>query len=355
MIPRRAVFRGAAFALLSLLFAGGTGCSRKPTPKQIEAWNAELAGLQTEQDSLRARAAELVAVDPRIRSLPEGDVVIAVPTAFVRSVIHRLFADVVSHVTLSIGGIKAHAEKKIKKIVPIGEFKVDVDIDKVVGKLRPGDPRIGFGGDSVSMSLPVTLAEGKGEATIHFVWDGKNVAGLTCGDLDITQKVTGDVIPDHYVVAGSVGLVVKGRQVVAALRFPETRWRIRVKASKESWDAIHKILDEKKGVCGWVLEKVDVPNLLKNLSEEKGFNVRLPIDKIKPAVIPAGISDSVSVGDRTFAVAAQMSGLRIDPDALWFSARVNLEGVPRAPLPAKAAGVGSRDDQNVQPKLVTTP
>ena len=330
--------------------------SRKPSPEQIQAWNAEITALQAEQDSLRARAAELVAADVRIQSLPEGDIVVAVPTAFVRSVVTRLFEDVASNVTLRIGGIKAHAQKKVKKIVTIGEFVVDVDITRVLGKLRPGEPAISFGGDSISLSLPVTIAEGRGEATIHFVWDGKNVADLTCGDLDITQKVTGNVIPENYLVTGALHLRVHGRQVLATLRFPETRWRIRVKPSKESWDAILALLEEKKGVCGWVLEKVDVPSILTNLTEEKGFNVKLPIDKIRPLLLPAGIRDSVTVGGRTLAIAAQTSSLRVDPDALWFSARVKVEGVDSLELRTEdEEHPRAARAQNVQPMLVTMP
>jgi len=352
----------ARIAVLAVvLVAAGLGTwklvgSRKPSPEQVRAWNAEITALQAEQDSLRAHAAELVAADERIQSLPEGDIVVAVPTAFVRGVVTRLFEDVASKVTLSIGGIKAHAKKKVKKIVTIGEFTVDVDIQRVLGKLRPGDPDITFGGDSVSLALPVTIAEGRGEAMIHFVWDGKNVADLTCGDLDITQKVTGNVIPEKYLVTGALHLRVRGRQVQATLRFPETRWRIRVKPSKESWDAILALLEEKKGVCGWVLEKVDVPSILTNLAEEKGFNVKLPIDKIRPLLLPAGIRDSVTVGGRSLAIAAQTNSLRVDPDALWFSARVKVEGVDSLGLRLKdVEHPPAASAQNVQPMLVTMP
>lgn len=328
---------GALAVVLALMAANG--CSRTATPQQIDTWNRELASLQSEQDSLRARAAALVAADERIRSLPKGDIVVAVPTAFVRSVVEHLFRDVVSNVTLSLSGIKAHAAKKVKKIVPIGEFVVDVDITRVVARLRPGKHSISFGGDSVSLTLPVSIAEGKGEATIHFVWNGKNIADLACGDLDLTQKVAGDVIPDDYVVSGVLALAIRGRHVVASLHFPETRWRIRVKPSKESWDAIHAILEEKRGVCGWVLDKVNVPNLLTNLTEEKGFSVKLPIDKIQPVVLPAGIRDSVTVGERTLAISAQAQSIRVDPDALWFSARVGVEGVAPA---TGSGGVGDK-------------
>ena len=324
MTARRVLLALAALLAVALL---GTGCTRKPSSEQLRAWSDELGRLQAEQDSLRARSAELVAKDPRILGLPPGEVVVAVPTAFVRSVIDHLFRDVVDNVTLSLSGIKAHAAKKVKKVVTIGEFVVDVDIQKVVGKLRPGQPAIAFGGDSISLSLPISVTEGYGEALVHFVWDGKNVAGLTCGDLDITQKVTGNVIPGDYNVSGVMALVIHGRRVKSALRFPETRLRLRVKPSQESWDAINAILEEKHGVCGWVLDKVDVPNILTNLAEEKGFSVKLPLDKLKPVLLPAGIQDSVTVGGKTLAISARTNTIRIDPDAIWYSADARLEGV----------------------------
>ena len=152
------------------------------------------------------------------------------------------------------------------------------------------------------------------------------VAGATCGDIDVTQKVSVNVIPSDYVVTGSLSLAIQGRRVVGSLHFPETRLRIRVKPSQASWDAVNALLAEKQGVCGFVLEKVDVPSILSNVTEAKGFNVRLPLEKLKPFVVPAGVRDSVTVGGRTLAVSAETRTLRIDPDAIWYSASVRVEG-----------------------------
>jgi hypothetical protein len=268
------------------VFVIGSACSRKPSPQELQAWNDEIQRLQAEQDSLRNRSAILVSNDPRLQNLPKGEVVIAVPTAFLRSVIERLFTDVVSNVTLQLSGIKAHVAKSVKKVVTVGEFVVDVEITEVIGKLKPGQPEIKFGGNKASMSLPVEVIEGQGKATIHFVWDGKNVAGVTCGDMDVTQTVSGNVIPTDYLVSGALAFAIHGKQVIGTLAFPETKLNIRVKPSQESWDAINAILAEKGGVCGWVLDKVDVPNLLTNLVEKKGFNVKLPLDKIQALCSP---------------------------------------------------------------------
>ncbi|MGH7726924.1 MAG: hypothetical protein ACREOU_15990 [Candidatus Eiseniibacteriota bacterium] len=309
---------GAAF------LAAVAGCSSRPSERQTEAWNAELQRIEAEQDSLRKRAAELVALDPNLKRIPPGDIVIAIPTAFVRSAIERVFEDVASHVTIRITGIKAHVEKSIKKIVTIGNFTVDINIHEVVGTLAPAKPDMIFGKDRISMALPIEVTSGRGEATIHFVWDGKNVADVACGDMDITQKVTGNVIPAKYQVSGSIGLAIRDNKVVCTPVFPETRLRLRVRPSKESWNAINKILDEKRGACGFVLDKVDVPKLLTNLTEEKGFNVKLPFDKLKPFLFPAGVADSVTVGGQLLLVQATTNTARIDPDALWYSANAQV-------------------------------
>jgi hypothetical protein len=283
---------------------------------------------QVEQDSLRTRAAELVQNDPRLQKVPKGDIVISVPTAFVRSLMERLFSDVVDNITLRLSGIKAHVQKTVKKVVKIGEFTLDVEIKQVIGKLRPGRPDMKFGGDRIGMSLPIQVASGHGNAILHFVWDGKNVADLTCGDMDVTRNVDGEVVPASYIVTGALDLKKEGAKVVGTPVFPETRIRLHIQPSKAAWDSINAILDEKRGACGWVLDKVDVPKLLNKIVQEKGINVKLPLQKIKPFLIPAGVRDSVQVGEKTLAVDAKTNLVRIDPDAFWYAADVSIKTVP---------------------------
>jgi hypothetical protein len=301
------------------------GCTKQASTQQQKAWNADLARLQAEQDSLRQRAEVLVQADPRLQRLPQGDVVISIPTSFLRTVILQVFDQVAESVTLRLGGIKAHVAKSVKKIVTIGDFVVDVDIKEIVGKLEPGDPRVGFDDNRVALSLPVAVNKGSGKAVIHFLWDGKNVAGMTCGDMDITETVTADVVPSTYVVSGTLALALEDNHVIATPRFPETKIRIKVAPTKQSWATIDRILAEKQGVCGWVLDKVDVPSILKRVVEEKGFNVTLPLSKVKAFRIPAGVSDSLTVKDRTIAVEARTNMIRIERDAILYSADVSLK------------------------------
>jgi hypothetical protein len=177
----------------------------------------------------------------------------------------------------------------------------------------------------MSMSLPLSVSEGRGAATIHFVWDGKRMADVTCGDMDLTQRVSGSVIPADYVVSGSLDLEVRGNKIVCTPVFPETRIRVQVEPSRESWAAIDSILEAKRGVCGWVLDKVDVPNLLKGIVQEKGINVKLPVNKLKPFTLPAGVRDTVTVAGRHVAFDTRTNTLRIDHDAIWYSADVTMK------------------------------
>ncbi|HEX7880101.1 MAG TPA: hypothetical protein VF720_11865, partial [Candidatus Eisenbacteria bacterium] len=256
--------------LLCVLALAAPGCARRASEAETRQWNGTLARLQAEQDSLRARAAELIMADPNLARLPSDPVVIRVPTSFVREVVEHLMTSVVDNITLRLSGIKAHVAKKVKKIVTIGEFKLDVEVHEVVGKLTTEKPEVGFGDGEISMSLPVNATEGTGTATLHFQWDGKRLADLTCGDLDVTKTLTGQVVPARYIIAGRMGLAVTDNKIVCTPIFPETRIRLRVEPTKAAWDTVNALLAEKHGVCGWVLDKVNVPSILEGIIQEKG-------------------------------------------------------------------------------------
>jgi hypothetical protein len=307
-----------------------TRCERTPSARETAAWEGEIRRLEATQDSLRTVIAGLVAKDPRIPRLPQGEVVISVPTAFVRGVLERVFADVAGNVTLRLTGIQAHVENTVKKIVTIGKFTVDVNVREVTGKLAPGKPDVRFADDRIMLALPVQLSSGTGNATIHFVWDGKNVAGVACGDMDVVQHLTGSALPARYVIRGGLELGLRGNEIVATPRFPETRIQIRVRPSKASWAKVDSLLEAKRGVCGYVLDKVDVKQILENVVEKKGFNVALPLAKLRPFVVPAGISDSVSVAGRVVSVHTTTNTIAIAEDAILYGAAVALETLPSA-------------------------
>lgn len=302
------------------------GCSPAPPDAEREAWAAEFARLEGEVAGLEQRLAALVGADPRRASLPQGDVIFAVPTGFLRELIERVFIDVASRVTLTLGGIQARKTKTLKKGVPVGDLVVELLVDEVQGRLAPGRPEVVFGANEITLTLPVEVVDGSGEATVHLLWKGRRVARAVCGDLDVTERVSGRVIPDRYVLTGTLALAARDAEIVGTPRFPETKVQLRVDPSPETWRRVDALLASQQGLCGWVLERVDVKRVLAEQARVKGFGVRLPLHKIQPFRFPAGLRESVTVRGRPLALDVRTGDLRIDEHAVWVGARVRVGG-----------------------------
>src|ERR1700752_193333 len=99
--------------------------------------------------------------------------------------------------------------------------------------------------------------------------------------MEITREVVGSVKPDHYSVSGSLTLSTDAERILASPHFPPLKIKRRVDPSPESWAAVQKVLDDQEGVCGFVVDNVDILGLVRDLVE-KGFDVRLPTEKLKP-------------------------------------------------------------------------
>lgn len=304
------------------ILAATLGCGRedRQTPAQVRA---EIQVLETERQSLRERLEQLIVNEPRLLGMPDTPVRVGVPTTLARDLIQRLVGGFVHQVTLDLKNLKAKKSGKVKKVVTLGEYDLKVDIHRVTGKLKTGKPEVTFGGNEVAIALPVTIASGSGRATLYFKWDGKNVAGATCGDLEVTQEVTGGVKPETYPVAGGLVLSATTKDILARPRFPTVKVRLKVVPSAESWDAVDRILGEKGGLCGYVVEKVNIRGIVEKLVD-KGFNVRLPTEKLKPMAVPVGIEPTMEVRGQPVALAIKVGDLAITEHVIWLGARVSV-------------------------------
>jgi hypothetical protein len=314
--------RPAAALVAASLLAGASACGRKDrqSPKQIRT---QIQALEKERDSLRARMNELMVKDPRLPGMPDSPVRVGVPTTLARDLIQRVVAGFVDQVTLELKNLKVKKHGRVKKIVTIGEYDLNVLINRVSGRLKTGKPDVTFGGNKVTLALPVTVASGSGSATINFKWDGKHVAGATCGDLEVTREVSGGVKPDTYPVSGGLVLTATAKEILAQPRFPLIKVNLKVDPSPESWQSVQQILDEKEGVCGYVVDKVNVRGILERLVN-KGFNVRLPTEKIKPMAVPVGIEPTMQVRGQPVALGIKLGRLAITEQMIWLGANVSV-------------------------------
>jgi hypothetical protein len=313
--------RARALAL-AVAVAAAAGCARRDaaTPEQLQQ---EVDRLLKERDELRARMGELMVKDSRLHGMPDTTVRVGVPTSLARTLTERVLGGVADQLTVRLQNLRAHKEGTVRKIVTIGTYSLDVDVVEVQARLRTGAPDIRFGGDEVAVALPVTVASGTGRAKVRFKWDGKNVSGAICGDMDVTREVSGGVKPVSHTARGTLALASVGGQILARPRFPVTRLRLEVEPSAQSWASIQALLDEKRGVCGFVLDKVDIPKVIRE-SLGKGFVVRLPVEKLKPVAVPVGIQQQVELAGRPLHLAVAVGGLAITEQTIWLGANVRV-------------------------------
>jgi hypothetical protein len=311
-----------------LLVAGGCRRDAAATPEQMRA---RIKALESERDRLRRRLGEEIQKDRRLVQMPGSPLRVGIPTPLVRTLVQRVLSGFVDSVTLRLTNLRVHKGGKIKKVVTIGAYDLKVSIAEVVGKLETGKAEARFGGDRIEVALPISVASGSGNATIDFDWDGKNLSGAVCGDMQIRQKVSGRVKPAAYPVSGALLLSSTSQQILAAPKFPVVRVKLKIEPSAESWAAVQKILDDKEGVCGFVLDKVDIAGVLEGLVA-KGFDVRLPTEKIKPMAVPVGLAPTMTVRGEAITIGVKIAELAITEDMIWLGASVALRagtGEPR--------------------------
>ena len=154
MSPRNAQW---AWLLLSLLVVTGA-CTEAPDATRQGAWLTELDQLEDQNADLTARLMGLAAADARTARLPEGDLVLVVPTAFLENLIERVFTDVASRLELTLSGLHVHKALTVRKGIPLGDMVIDIDIHEVRARLAPGKPEIRFGGNQAEMTSPASSA-----------------------------------------------------------------------------------------------------------------------------------------------------------------------------------------------------
>jgi hypothetical protein len=339
----------ASLRVIALLAAAGlAGCGRsdRTSPDELRG---QIAALEKERDELRVRLDAAMQGDPLIEGMPSQPVRVGVPTELARDLITKVVTGFVDQVTLELKNLKVRKAGTVKKVVTIGQYELDVLIHRVSGKLKTGSPEVSFGGNQVKLALPVTVASGSGRATIRFKWDGRNVSGAVCGDMEVTQEVSGGVKPASYPVAGGLELRATAREILAQPRFPQIKVRLNVQPSAESWAAVQKLLDEKTGVCGYVVEKVNVLKIVQGLID-RGFNVRLPTEKIKAMAIPVGIEPTMQVRGQPVDLAIKVGELAITKRMIWLGADVQIHAPALAAPPPAASPVPAAASPTATPR-----
>jgi hypothetical protein len=334
---KRAWLAGGAAAVLA---AGAAAfwpryAAGPPAPSQ-----AEIARLTEERRRLREEVRVLLTQQDLMDfgGAPPGNVLVGVPNVVSERLISQVLTGLLSEVRLRLTNIRAHAEDEVKARVlfknrTLGRYTLDVDIKEVRAVLKPGAPALQFGGDRIALQLPVELAAGRGDASVHFKWDGQGLAGAVCGDVDVSPDVSSRVKPATYRLKGAFRLAAQGETVVAAPDFGPVVLDIRLDPGPDTWkvlaETVADVKDDKNGICRMAIQKLDVKSLVKGIIDN-GFKVKLPRTLFKPVSLPAAVEQSVEFQGKVVSLNARPIGLRVTPKVLWYGVEFGTEVQGRA-------------------------
>jgi hypothetical protein len=325
--------RGRLAALLLLALAAAPACDRS-SETEGEALRAEIESLTQRRDALRRSIDEAIARDPRLEEMPQAPVRVRTPTALVRELVHALADGYFHQVRLELRGIEAHHEDDVKRLFTLGQYRLDASFERITGRLELERPLLRFGTDEVEATLPVRIVSGHATALLRFHWDGSGLADAVCGDLTVSREVAGRVEPRRYELRGALELSGSGQEIVATPRFPPTRVRLRIAPSPESWREVAGILDDEEGLCGFVLDKSDLLEKLKQELDE-GIEVRLPTEKLEAVTMPVAVESRLNLRGHEVDLAVRLSDFEVSADDVWLGATVSTPAGPRPARPVK--------------------
>lgn len=319
-----AVITVGAFVIVSLV--SNRAREGRRTTAQLET---DLVTLRAERDRLKPHVLGALQMDPRLAGMPTRQVMVGLPTSLARDLVTTFITGVANQLTLHLSNIRLRKQGEVRRLVPMGDWTLDVLLTRVTARMAGGAPDVRFGDNRLSLSVPIRVVSGTGAAAINFQWDGRNISGALCGDMELREIVTGTVTPATYRLRGALHLSSTNDAIVLTPRIPATRIRVHVVPSPASWAKVQAVLDGMGGVCGFVLDRANIPGSLEEFLA-KGFEVRLPTEKLKPWTLPIGLASSLTIREMPVQVAVSHGKLAATGDMIWLSADIALVTGPLA-------------------------
>ncbi len=300
--------------------------SEREDPATVER---EIRALTVQRDSLRAVVYDAALLSDVLDGQPDGDVVIGLPTPFidkmVRSIVTGWFHDV--DIRLPEMNLRKTGEVKAKIGIfgrrRVGEYTLRVRLNDVRGRLQPDAPKLTFGGDVITMEVPVRVAGGTGIAHIKADWESRGLAGPVCGDMTVERDVTGQVRARTYIARGRIVLTAVDGGVRADPDFPGLAIRLFVEPSARSVAALDSVMESRGGLCGYAIDRSGASERIQALVG-RGFNVKIPQRFFRPIQLPISVETAVPLANRDLALQVTPSKLTVQPSTVWIAADVVL-------------------------------
>lgn len=300
--------------------------SEREDPAVVER---QIVALSAQRDSLRKLVYDAALSSDVLDGQPDGDVLIGLPTPFVESVVRGVVTGWFRDVDIRLPEINLRKTGEVKAKLGIlgrrrvGEYELRVRLNDVRGRLQPGPPELTFGGDVITMAVPVRVAGGTGIAHIKANWESRGLAGPVCGDMTVERDVTGQVRARTYMARGRIVLTAVEGAVLADPDFPGLALRLFVEPSVRSVAALDSVLASRGGLCGYAIEKSNASERIQALVG-RGFNVKIPQRFFRPIRLPISVETAVPLDERQLALQVTPRKLTVQPSTVWIAANVTL-------------------------------
>lgn len=314
--------RPVALVALAAVACGPAGADRARVgrvqalkERQTQLWRELQARLERDTTIQRARD-------------EEGEVLVVIQTALLRSLVERVAARYLDRVELDLvldARVRAGGEVHAKGM-NAGRWDLDLVIGRLRGVLAARPPRVRIETDQrFSLSLPVALERARGDARLHFRWDARGLANLVCRDFEIQRRLEAFLEPTVETFSGALLLQATETGLRAVPTFEDVPYLVKPVPTAESWATIEEALRQQDSFlrCGLAL---DPDTMLPKLRErlEQGFKVRLPKKLFRPFDLPASIRTTIEHAGLSLELSVRPGELRFADAALWYSSRISV-------------------------------
>ena len=317
---------------LATLLAGGVivyeRFLRAPGPEELDA-------MRTRRQELEARLARRLST--AVAGAPNSAIVVGVPPAFAQRFVADAVASLVQDVRVALRNVVVRREGELRGRLLIGRstlgrFTLEITLETVDGRLRPGAPELVFRGDRVAIRLPVSMEEGAGRGRLDFRWDGQGVAGAVCGDVQVEGAIAGTVAPLSHTLEGAFQLSAQGASIVARPEFEDVKLGLTIEPSAETWQLVDDVVAKQSPLCRKALAIADVREKVRELVG-KGIPVTIPRRLFPEVRFPAGLQAPLATDAGGPRLSVRPTALAVTPAWLWYGADVAIERAPATPAP----------------------
>lgn len=305
-------------------------------PRALEREILQLRGVR---DSMQEHVVGIERTRELLDRRPEGDVLLALPTPFVRSLAQDIMRGWFSAVDVHLRNLTVRKTGKVSAKLrflgrrQVGSYALELKLSDVQGRLASGKPTLVFARDAaradrIDIVLPVRLEGGTGKGTASFSWDSKGLANGVCRDVTTAKTIDGTVTPAQYEARGYLRLSATSNGLLIAPRFPDLSMRLMVKPSAQSVAALEDLLTSQGKLCNFAVERAGVESRILELVG-RGFEVRIPQRFFRAVRVPISIDGAVPIAGTKLLLSATPDALVLTPQAVWLAARVDIKGAVR--------------------------